>query len=170
MVAAGAAGLLGVGCAAAGPGAERGMAMADRVDSETEVHAVLDDFHAAAAAADGARYFAHFAPDGVFVGTDATERWDVAAFRAYAAPHFEAGRGWAYRSVERHVRVATGDAVAWFDERLRNDAYGDVRGSGVLRRIDGAWRIEQYVLSFPIPNDVAREVVERIRLHGGERP
>src|SRR5271168_3840018 len=58
--------------------------------------ATLDDFHAAAAAADEARYFGHFAADGVFLGTDATERWTVDAFRAYAKPHFDAGRGWAY--------------------------------------------------------------------------
>lgn len=131
------------------------------------VGAVLDDFHAAAAAADGDRYFAHFAPDGVFVGTDAAERWSVAAFRAYAEPHFAKGMGWTYRPVERHVAIAPGGDVAWFDERLVNDAYGETRGSGVLRCIDGRWRIEQYVLSFPIPNDVAKDVVERIRAHQG---
>ena len=131
------------------------------------VGAVLDDFHAAAAAADGDRYFAHFAPDGVFVGTDATERWSVAAFRAYAEPHFAKGKGWTYRAVERHVQIAPGGDVAWFDERLVNDAYGETRGSGVLRRIDRRWRIEQYVLSFPIPNDVAKDVVERIRARQG---
>src|SRR5688572_14940434 len=51
-----------------------------------EIGRVLDDFHAAAAASDLDRYFGHFAARGVFLGTDASERWDVAAFRAYAAP------------------------------------------------------------------------------------
>src|SRR6266545_7462239 len=40
---------------------------------ETAAAAMLDDWHAAAAAADEARYFAHFATDAVFLGTDATE-------------------------------------------------------------------------------------------------
>ena len=33
------------------------------------VAAVLDDWHAAAAAADEERYFSHFASDGVFLGS-----------------------------------------------------------------------------------------------------
>ena len=45
------------------------------------------------AASDEERYFAHFADDAVFMGTDATERWDKAAFRAYAHPHFAKGKG-----------------------------------------------------------------------------
>ena len=43
--------------------------------SEEAIAMVLDDWHAAAAAADEDRYFAHFAPDAIFLGTDASERW-----------------------------------------------------------------------------------------------
>src|SRR5262249_42795332 len=57
-------------------------------DPGAEIGRVLDDWHDAAAHADEARYFGHFAPGGVFLGTDASERWDVAAFRAYAHPRF----------------------------------------------------------------------------------
>src|SRR5580692_1603200 len=58
----------------------------DTARASRDVAAVLDDCHDAAANADEARYFGHFAPEGVFLGTDASERWDVAAFRAYAHP------------------------------------------------------------------------------------
>lgn len=139
--------------------------MTDDSREDADVRAVLDDFHAAASQADGARYFAHFAPSGVFVGTDATERWTVEEFRAYAEPHFSQGKGWTYTAVERHVSLHPAGGTAWFDERLVNEAYGETRGSGVLRQIDGTWRIEQYVLSFPIPNDVAKDVVETVRAH-----
>jgi uncharacterized protein (TIGR02246 family) len=135
----------------------------DRITERAAVDAVLDDFHAAASDADADRYFAHFAPDGVFIGTDATERWTVAEFREFAEPHFSNGKGWTYDVVERHVGFAPDANVAWFDERLTNEAYGETRGSGALRLIDGTWRIEQYVLSFPIPNDLAKDVVEQIR-------
>ena len=134
-------------------------------DESDSVRATLDDFHLAAAEADGDRYFAHFAPSGVFVGTDASERWTVDEFRAYAEPHFAQGKGWSYTATERHVSLHPDGGTAWFDERLMNDAYGETRGSGVLRRIDGTWRIEQYVLSFPIPNQVAKDVVEIVRSH-----
>ncbi len=50
-----------------------------------------------------------------------------------------------------------------FDEVLDSESYGECRGSGVLRRIDGNWRIVQYNLTIPLPNEIAAEVVERIR-------
>ena len=121
-----------------------------------DVAAVLDDFHDAAAKADEARYFGHFAPDGVFVGTDATERWDVAAFRTYAHPYFAKGKAWSFHGVRRHVTVR-GD-MAWFEEDLETPNLGPARGSGVMRLEDGRWLIEQYVLSITVPNDRFKEV------------
>ena len=53
-----------------------------------KIEAVLDDFHAAASDADEERYFSHLAESGVFLGTDATERWSVPEFRAYAESFF----------------------------------------------------------------------------------
>ena len=128
---------------------------------------VLDDWHDAAAKADEARYFAHFAPDGVFLGTDATERWDVAAFRAYAHPYFAKGKAWSFRPRARHVAVWNA-RTAWFDELLDTPNLGEARGSGVLVKEGGAWRIALYDLSVPIPNELAKEVVERIK--EGPRP
>jgi len=133
-----------------GPAAEQGVASA------------LDDFHDAAARADEDRYFAHFAPGGVFLGTDATERWDLAAFRAYAHPHFARGKAWSFRGVRRNVTVR-GD-LAWFDEELETQNLGPARGSGVLSLRDGRWLIEQYVLSITVPNErfrAVREMLER---------
>ena len=134
----------------------------DSASLRVSAEAVLDDLHLAASEADEERYFGHFAPEGVFLGTDATERWSVEEFRAYARPHFSAGKGWTYRATERHVRVSPDGKTAWFDERLHNEKYGEVRGSGVLVW-DGRWRIAQYNLSFPIPNELAGKVIELIQ-------
>lgn len=122
---------------------------------------VLDDFHDAAARADEPRYFGHFAADGVFLGTDQTERWTVAEFRAYAHPHFAKDRGWTYVPKVRHMGRDGG--YAWFDEVLENEAYGFVRGSGLLRQTPEGWKIVQYNLTFLVPNDAAEDVVARIR-------
>ena len=132
-----------------------------------DVARVLDDFHAAASEADGERYFGHFTPDAVYLGTDAGERWSVVEFREFARPHFSAGRGWTYVAVERHVRVSAGGDLAWFDEKLTNEKYGEVRGTGVLRKIDGAWKIVHYSLTFLVPNAAASDVVKRIRRESG---
>jgi hypothetical protein len=118
----------------------------------------LDDFHDAAAKADEERYFAHFAAEGVFLGTDATERWDVPAFRAYAHPHFARGKAWSFRAARRFIAVR-GD-TAWFEEELETQNLGPARGSGVLVRSGPRWLIEQYVLSIPIPNQRFKEVRE----------
>jgi hypothetical protein len=126
----------------------------------------LDDFHDAAAYADEARYFGHFAQGGVFLGTDATERWDVAAFRDYAHPHFAKGKAWSFRGVNRHVTVR--GETAWFEEDLETANLGPARGSGVLTLQGGQWRIEQYVLSITVPNEKFKSVKEL--LEKDERP
>jgi ketosteroid isomerase-like protein len=127
------------------------------------VTTLLDDFHQAASDADGERYFGYFAPDGVFIGTDITERWSLAEFKAYAMPYFGQGRGWTYVPQERHVSFSPGGNVAWFDETLQSQSFGPTRGSGVLVKTDGAWKLSQYHLTIPIPNDLAEEVVEMIK-------
>ncbi|AKT44114.1 nuclear transport factor 2 family protein [Chondromyces crocatus] len=115
---------------------------------------ILDDWHAAAAMANEERYFSLLTPDAVFLGTDAKERWNKEAFRAYAHPHFERGKAWRFRSTRRAISVDTSGTVAWFDEDLATDTLGPARGSGVLTldRKSGAWHIAQYNLAITVPN------------------
>jgi hypothetical protein len=129
------------------PNRDGGQAAVHRIEGE------LDDLHSAAAVADEERYFGHFDGAGVFLGTDATERWDVAAFRAYAHPRFSAGKGWVYRVKRRAVTVGDDGATAWFDEDLVGERAGPTRGSGVLVKRAGRWLIAQYNLAFTVPND-----------------
>jgi hypothetical protein len=68
-----------------------------------QVAAVLDDWHQAASVADEERYFKHFAPNGVFMGTDATERWTVSQFREWAKPHFQRKKAWSFKPRDRHI-------------------------------------------------------------------
>ena len=133
-----------------------------RLQAVAEVVRALDDFHDAASMADEERYFGHFAEDGVFLGTDATERWEVPAFRAYAHPYFAKGKAWKFKGVRR--RVAIRGEVAWFEEDLETENLGPARGSGVLIWSKDRWLIEQYVLSITIPNHKfksVKEVLER---------
>ena len=121
----------------------------------------------AASRADGEDYFGQFSHDAVFLGTDPAERWALSQFRDYAMPYFDRGVGWTYlpRPGGRHVRLSPDGGVAWFDEVLDNEKYGECRGTGVLRRDDGEWKIVQYGLSLPIPNDLTGDVVALIRAH-----
>jgi hypothetical protein len=126
---------------------------------------LLDRLHADAAKADGGAYFGLFAKDAVFIGTDASERWTVEAFRAYALPLFAKGTGWTYTPRQRHVTLAQipCGCVAWFDEILDSASYGTSRGTGVLTLTPAGWKIEQYALTFPIPNDLAAEMTAKIK-------
>ena len=122
------------------------------------VDAVLDDWHAAAAAADEDRYFKHFAAEAVFMGTDATERWSRDEFRRWAHPYFAKGKAWSFKAKERQVTFAPIGQTAWFDELLTTEKMGTCRGSGVLLLTPDGWKIAQYNLSVPIPNEKFAEV------------
>ncbi len=153
-----------VGTGGSGAQSERARGNEDR---ERAVSGVLDELHEAAAKADAPRYWSCYDAHAVFMGTDANERWTLAEFRAYADPIFAQGKGWTYTSTRRRISIDRTGAVAWFDERLENAKYGVCRGSGVLVIDSGAWKITQYNLSVPIPNDLLPSVAEQIRRMGG---
>lgn len=154
--------LIGIACAAVVlfSGARRPVP-----DDSTAISRTLDSLHAAASKADFNAYFSLFAPDAIFLGTDATERWTLEEFKTYTKARFDTGKGWTYTLApgSRHVTIDRSGGVAWFDELLDNAKYGRCRGSGVLRKTGDDWRIAQYNLTFTIPNDVASDVVALIK-------
>ena len=139
--------------------------LAQDARSVAAIDSTLNQLHDAAAKADGRRHFPLFTDDGVFIGTDASERWTVKQFRAYAEPFFSKGQGWIYKPRLRHIVIADVPCkcVAWFDELLDSQNYGTSRGTGVLVKKNGAWKISQYALTFPIPNDLAKGMTAEIR-------
>ena len=134
-------------------------------NAEAQVAQVLDRLNQASSTADETTYFSLFAPDARYVGTDATEHWTMAQFRAFAEPWFKRDRAWSFPATSRTITIAPIDCrcIAWFEEKLNSATYGETRGSGVMRLTDDGWKIEQYVLSLPVPNDKAAAVVALIR-------
>lgn len=134
-------------------------------DAEAQVAAVLDQLNQASSTADEAAYFSLFTPDARYVGTDATEHWTIAEFRAWAEPWFKRDSAWSFPATDRTITIAPIECrcIAWFEERLDSASYGETRGSGVMRLTEDGWKIEQYVLSLAVPNDKADAVVEVIR-------
>ncbi|MEO0423606.1 MAG: nuclear transport factor 2 family protein [Pseudomonadota bacterium] len=122
--------------------------------------AVLDALHTAASEADWDRYFSLYHPAARFLGTDATEDWDIPTFRAYAS----ATDGWTYTLRDRALYRPVEDVVM-FHELLDNAKYGTSRGSGALVWAEGRLLITQYHLTFPIPNDLADAFTEEIRAY-----
>lgn len=94
------------------------------------------------------------AEDGViFVGTDAEEWWqeDLAALHAAFREQLEATGGFDIFD-EDPVGYSDGD-VGWFSDhgslRLPDGTVVPMRQTGVLRRVDGEWRIVQSHASVP---------------------
>lgn len=135
---------------------------------QTEKHAiasVLDKFHQAAANANADKYLNLLNDDAVFLGTDASERWTKPEFTKFVQPYFSQGKGWSYVSTQRNVSLLPTATVAFFDELLHHKIYGICRGTGVLTKTKQGWKISQYNLSLPIPNDIAVEVVESVKTY-----
>ena len=120
---------------------------------------VLDDLNTFAATADYKNYFDLFAEESTFIGTDATEVWNKKEFMAWAKPFFEKGKAWNFTSLKRNITFSKDGTYAWFDEIL-DTQMKICRGSGVLEKIGGKWKIRQYVLSTTVPNEVIDEVVK----------
>lgn len=123
-----------------------------------EIGNILDSWHRAAGIADFDAYFNLMTSDAVFIGTDASENWQIEEFKAYAKPHFDKGKAWNFKAVERQIYVNDEGDFAWFDELL-DTQMKLCRGSGVLRKESGDWKIAHYVLSLVIPNENVSEVI-----------
>ena len=122
------------------------------------VENVLDQLNNFAASSDYKNYFALYAEESTFIGTDATEVWDKKEFMIWAKPHFDKKKTWNFTSLKRNIYFSKDGKYAWFDELL-DTQMKICRGSGVLEKIKGSWKLKQYVLSMTIPNDVVDKVV-----------
>lgn len=125
---------------------------------KAEIGMMLDSFNTAAAKADFTTYFSYFAEESSFIGTDATEIWDKKAFKVWAKPYFDKKTTWNFTSLKRNIYFSKDGKLAWFDELL-DTQMKICRGSGVLEKIGGQWKIRQYVLSMTVPNEVVDQVV-----------
>jgi ketosteroid isomerase-like protein len=124
-----------------------------------QISAILDQFNEAAAHADFNTYFDFFTDDAVFIGTDATEHWDKKSFMTWAKPHFDKKKTWNFKSIDRHIYFDKRGDLAWFDELL-NTKMKICRGSGVLIKQGNEWKLQQYVLSMTIPNNLSDTVIK----------
>lgn len=128
-------------------------------DEKKEIHLVMDNWHKAAAEANYDNYFNLMDSISVFIGTDATENWTKKEFEAFSKPYFNQGKAWSFKAVERNIYLNKKQNFAWFDELL-DTWMGICRGSGVLQKDHGVWKIKHYVLSVTIPNDDIQPVIE----------
>ncbi len=126
-----------------------------------EVNRLLDEWHHAAAVADEDVFFGFIAENGIYIGTDATERWTKKEFTEFAMPYFKRETAWDFKPYDRDLHFnSTGD-IAWFSELLTT-WMGDCRGSGILEKTGSGWRLKQYHLSVTVPNDIIQSFIKLV--------
>ncbi len=119
---------------------------------------LLDNWHNAASEANFDRYFNAMDSTAVFVGTDASEVWNKKAFQEFSKPHFDKGKAWDFKVIDRHLYIEHA-SIIWFDELL-DTWMGLCRGSGVIAKQHNNWVIKHYVLSLTVPNETIQPVIE----------
>lgn len=125
------------------------------------INNLINKWHKDAAIANGDSYFNLMTEDAIYIGTDETEHWTKNQFKSFAKPYFDAGKAWDFTATERNIYFGTDKKVAWFDELL-NTWMGVCRGSGVMEKIGGKWKLKHYHLAVAIPNDKIEEVIKVI--------
>lgn len=124
--------------------------------SEQQANTLLDQLHQDASDANWDSYFSLYDSNAIFLGTDATERWDMTEFEGYARPT----DGWHYEVRSRQLLQFDNTIV--FDELLQSASYGLCRGTGALQLTEQGWKVVQYHLSIAVPNDDAKAVAKLI--------
>ncbi len=133
-------------------------------NSTKVVEETLNNWHLAAAEANYENYFNLMTEDAVFIGTDASENWQLEEFKSFSKPYFDKGKAWTFHPLERNIYFSKNNKTAWFDELLETDL-GICRGSGVLTLTKEGWKIQHYVLSITIPNENVSEIKELNQTH-----
>lgn len=129
------------------------------IELRQTINKIVDNWHKAAAEANFDDYFNAMHEESIFIGTDATENWNKKAFIDFAKPYFNKGKAWNFTAIQRNIYFSKDKKIAWFDELL-DTQMKICRGSGVLVREKGIWKIKHYVLSMTVPNENANEVIK----------
>jgi len=147
-----------------------------RKSRHSSINELLDSFNRAAAVGDLNAYFGCFYnASSRFLGTDSSENWTAPDFFEFAKPYFDgANPAWEYIPISGSRRYEIFSATAGssgepaplfatFDELLESKSFPSTcRGSGTLCFEGGYWFVCAYHLTFPIPNDIAKDMTKTI--------
>ncbi|MEK7256107.1 MAG: nuclear transport factor 2 family protein [Bacteroidota bacterium] len=127
-----------------------------------DINRLLDAWHKAAAVADEDTFFGSMTADGIYLGTDATERWLRDELREWSKKYFEKETAWAFTPRNRQVYLSQSGDLAWFEELL-DTWMGTCRGSGVLAKTAEGWKINHYNLAVMVPNDLIQGFIDLVK-------
>ncbi|MCB0570897.1 MAG: nuclear transport factor 2 family protein [Phaeodactylibacter sp.] len=136
--------------------------LSEEPDEAAAIHKLLDGWHRAAAKADADAFFGAMTPDGIYLGTDASERWLRDELREWSRPFFERDKAWDFTPSERQLYFSDDGRTAWFEEKLAT-WMGPCRGSGILTHTPDGWKIRHYNLAVLVPNEKMQGFIELMK-------
>ena len=125
----------------------------------TELDEFVNQWHKAAAKADLVAYTKPMSDKFVFLGTAPGERWKKDAFISFSKPYFDKGKAWDFKPSNRIWEFNADSTIAWFDEELDTWMKG-CRGSGIMTKENGSWKIAYYNLTVLIENEKIKPFIE----------
>lgn len=120
--------------------------------TEISPDSLMNQWHLAAANANFNQYFGFMNQDFIFLGTDPGERWTKVEFAGFCKPYFDKGKAWDFKTNWRNWYYSADGQTAWFEESL-DTWMEECRGSGVLIKVNGEWKIAHYNLTALIENE-----------------
>jgi hypothetical protein len=127
--------------------------------TEPDLNGMMESWHLAATNADYDAYFGLMDESFVFLGTADGERWGKAEFSEFSKPYFDKGKAWSFKASNRKWNFSKNKKVAWFDEDL-DTWMRACRGSGVLEKKNGVWKLVYYNLTVLIENEKIKAFIE----------
>ncbi len=134
-------------------------------DPKEAINQLMNNWHQAAAKADENAFFESMTPDGIYVGTDASERWNREEMRVWAKPYFDRGTAWSFTAKSRNISISKDGDIAWADEVL-DTWMGDCRSTAILVKKDQDWKIKYFHVAIAVPNDAVDGYLKLIGKQG----
>ena len=127
--------------------------------AQDELDKLVDQWHFSASNANFEAYFEVLDASFVFLGTAPGERWNKMEFAAFSKPYFDAGKAWDFKAKNRNWSYSKNKKTAWFDEDLYTWMRG-CRGSGILVKEKGEWKLVYYNLTVLVENEKMKEFIQ----------
>jgi len=126
------------------------------------VNQFMDNWHKAAATADEDVFFGSMTENGVYLGTDKTEKWQRDEMAKWADEYFQQESAWSFVATERDVYFSEDGKIAWLNEKL-DTWMGVCKGTAILELKPEGWKIALYDLSVTVDNDKIDQFLELIK-------
>jgi hypothetical protein len=126
------------------------------------INQFMDNWHMAAATADEEVFFGSMTEDGIYLGTDKTEKWTRDEMSEWANEYFQRESAWSFTAIDRDVYFSEDGKIAWLNEKL-DTWMGVCKGTAVLVLKENDWKIALYDLSVTIDNEKIDQFLELIK-------